>query len=118
VNEATTKIGRTRLASVTAVDEPLAALAIDLYGRPRRAMAVRALKILFVTSGNWIAITLIRLIKKEGGGRDAGRAGRFVGGWAARTLRREFGCFVHPCARIGPGLRLPHPNGIVIGAGA
>lgn len=35
----------------------------------------------------------------------------------AYRLRRDFGCFVGFDAEIGPGLRLPHPNGIVIGHG-
>ena len=100
--------------SAPAVD-PLAALAVDLYGRPRGAMWARIFAILFVSSGNWKALVLIRLIQAAEAG---GRTRRAVGAWASRSLRREFGCFVHPKARIGPGLRLPHPNGIVIGAGA
>lgn len=35
----------------------------------------------------------------------------------ALSLRREFASFVSPKAEIGPGLRLPHPTGIVIGEG-
>lgn len=42
-------------------------------------------------------------------------------GWrrAAKAMEhyviRRFGCTLHPNTRIGIGLRLPHPNGIVIG---
>lgn len=93
--------------------DPLAALSSDLYGGAKRATVVRILVILFVTRGNWKALVLIRLIQWS---RLRERA--FIGNWASTTLRREFGCFVQPGATIGPGLRLPHPNGIVIGSGA
>ncbi len=32
-------------------------------------------------------------------------------------LQKDFGVYIHPDAEIGPGLRLPHPVGIVIGQG-
>lgn len=104
------KMDRAR-GDAPAVD-PLAALSVDLYGGKKRATIPRILVILFVTRGNWKALVLIRLIQLF---HRRGRS--FLGGWAATTLRREFGCFVHPGAEIGPGLRLPHPNGIVIGSG-
>ncbi|MGJ3628291.1 hypothetical protein AB5I41_17455 [Sphingomonas sp. MMS24-JH45] len=34
----------------------------------------------------------------------------------ARTLRQEFGCHIAPSVRIGAGLQLPHPQGIVLGS--
>jgi serine O-acetyltransferase len=34
-----------------------------------------------------------------------------------RSAYRFTGAEIHPSARIGPGLRLAHPNGVVIGAG-
>ena len=37
--------------------------------------------------------------------------------WANGMIERRFGCYVHLKARIGPGLKLPHPIGIVIGEG-
>lgn len=98
------------IAKPDAAHDPIAALAVDLYGRPRPLMWARILRILFVTAGNWKALVLIRLFQ-----RARGRG--LLGWWAGRSLRREFGCFVHPSARIGPGLRLPHPNGVVIGSG-
>lgn len=45
--------------------------------------------------------------------RDRPRAARFC----ARTVERRFQCYVSLDASIGPGLHLPHPTGIVIGAG-
>jgi serine O-acetyltransferase len=34
-----------------------------------------------------------------------------------RYSRKYSGAEIHPESRIGPGLELPHPNGVVIGAG-
>jgi len=34
-----------------------------------------------------------------------------------RCSRKYSGAEIHPESRIGPGLELPHPNGVVIGAG-
>lgn len=90
---------------------PIDALMIDLYKRPRSLPWLRILMIL-VSSGNWKAVTLIRL------SQHFHRQGRVrLRHWATRALRREFGCYVQPTAEIGPGLSLPHPNGIVIGNG-
>lgn len=90
---------------------PIDALMIDLFGGPRSYPWLRIAKIL-AQSGNWKAVALIRL-----GQYFHGRRWRWAFRWTARTLRREFGCFVQPTAVIGPGLKLPHPNGIVIGSG-
>ncbi|SEN60520.1 serine O-acetyltransferase [Sphingomonas gellani] len=89
---------------------PIDALMIDLYQRPRSHPWLRIVAIL-IGSGNWKAVTLIRLAQyfHLRGWKRAGR-------WSGAKLRREFGCFVQPTASIGPGLKLPHPNGIVIGS--
>ena len=70
------------------------------------------LRILLVSQGNGRAMLLIRLalMLRRRGHR---RLGRIV----SARLRRDFGCFVQGSAEIGAGLRLPHPNGIVIGSG-
>jgi serine O-acetyltransferase len=34
-----------------------------------------------------------------------------------RRLERDYGVFINPKSQIGEGLRLPHPNGIIIGEG-
>lgn len=93
--------------------DPMTALSVGLYGGTKRVGLLRILFILFVRRGNWKALVLIRLIELF-----HMRAHLRLCRWATGTLRREFGCFVQPGARIGPGLRLPHPNGIVIGQGA
>ncbi|MEH3106978.1 MAG: serine acetyltransferase [Sphingomonas fennica] len=87
-------------------------LVIDLASGSMRAPLLRALSALFVHRGNWTMLVLIRLAQAAHASRN-----RFLGRYAARRLRCEFGSFVQPAAAIGPGLRLPHPNGIVIGGG-
>lgn len=87
-------------------------LAADLKGFTPSFLWLRIFVTLYVRQGNWGAIMLIRLIEHF----HTGRSQRGVR-WATTALRRKFGCFVQPGARIGPGLRLPHPNGIVIGSG-
>lgn len=66
----------------------------------------------FLGGGNHKAIVCIRLGQVFHRGNRK-RLARFM----ATTLRREFGIMVSPKAEIGPGLRLPHPTGIVIGDG-
>jgi len=44
-----------------------------------------------------------------------GRAGRILALFIERRMIAHFACHVSARARIGPGLRLPHPVGIVIG---
>lgn len=91
---------------------PLAALMIDLYGRPMPYPWLRTALVL-ARGGQWRACAYIRLAQHF---RAVGW--ERISRWATRRLRREFGCFFQPGARIGPGLRLPHPQGIVIGSGA
>lgn len=43
---------------------------------------------------------------------------RFLARWCGTVIERRYGCYLSPSAQIGPGLALPHPNGIVIGEGA
>lgn len=52
------------------------------------------------------------------GHRRGGRLGRLVAMTAWRAIVGGYGCYFAPSARIGRGLRLPHPIGIVIGEGA
>lgn len=92
---------------------PLEALAIDLDGAPsRRIGPVRLLRLLLWGAETRRALTLIRLVQ-HCHLRGWPRAKR----WAERRLRRDFGCFVQGGAVIGPGLKLPHPTGIVLGSG-
>lgn len=92
---------------------PLAALSIDIFGRRRRIGFLHLLVILFWWRGTPRALALIRL------GQHFHLTGwRLLRRWLEEALRRDYGCFVQPGAVIGPGLRLPHPMGIVIGRGA
>lgn len=43
--------------------------------------------------------------------------GRLMARVLWRSVIRQFGCYFSLSATIGPGLRLPHPTGIVIGEG-
>lgn len=90
----------------------LEALAIDLYGARRRHMVLRCLMLLLVRNDSRRALVLIRLMQHF----HVRKRPRLARMFSAR-LRRDFGCYVQASAIIGPGLRLPHPNGIVIGAG-
>lgn len=78
----------------------------------RRFLWPRIAFMLLIRRTNWGAYILIRLIAHF---HARGQRRRLQ--WATTMLRRDFGCFVQPTAQIGPGLRLPHPNGIVIGSG-
>lgn len=92
--------------------DPLTALRAELRLAPHRSIWPRLLVLLFIKRGNWGAIALIRLAQLF-----RVRGSRLLAQLATNRLRRDFGCFVHPGAQIGAGLRLPHPNGVVIGSG-
>lgn len=47
-----------------------------------------------------------------------GRAGRALARLVERHMVTGFGCHISAAARIGPGVRFPHPVAIVIGEGA
>jgi serine O-acetyltransferase len=46
-----------------------------------------------------------------------GVVGRIVASFLSWTIRHAYGCSIAPTARLGGGLILPHPVGIVIGPG-
>lgn len=48
----------------------------------------------------------------------AGRLRRFAALLAWLSNTRAYGCYISPSARIGAGLVLPHPVGVVIGEGS
>lgn len=90
---------------------PLTALAMEVSQGARLSLR-RLVVLLFTPDRERRALTLIRCIQ------HADRAGwRRIAKSLNRRLQRQFGCYVQPSARIGPGLRIPHPQGIVIGAG-
>lgn len=92
------------------MDAPLATLMIDIYRRPRPHAALRVAAVL-LRNGQSRSIVLIRFMQYF-----HARGWHRAAGFLAQRLRREFGCYVAPSAVIGPGLRLPHPQGIVIGS--
>jgi len=46
-----------------------------------------------------------------------GKAGRLLSRLVWRSTVRNYGCYIAPTARLGAGLCLPHPVGVVIGEG-
>lgn len=68
----------------------------------------------FLNPGFAVA-TLYRIMRW--GQLRGGAPGRLVAIVAWRRIVKGYGCYIDPTAAIGPGLRLPHPIGIVIGAG-
>lgn len=68
--------------------------------------------LLFVWQDNRTAVAYIRLSQYF-----HARKFRLLSRWMMIRLRRDFGCMVSLKAHIGAGLKMPHPNGIVIGEG-
>ena len=88
-------------------------LEADLFkGRRVPAFPLRLLFLLGFASGQRGCIAWLRFAQfcKRHGLRRLAR-------WSAANIERRFGCYLHLNAQIGPGLRLPHPVGIVIGEG-
>jgi serine O-acetyltransferase len=90
------------------------AIARDLFANDRsrgRWATIRG----FVLCPGFSVATRYRWARKW---RHAGRLKRFLGllVWLSNT--RAFGCYISPDARIGAGLVLPHPVGVVIGEGS
>lgn len=88
-------------------------LAVELFGGRPRFFWLKLIRIIYVSGRNVAALVLIRLIRHF---HYTGQSR--LGRMASARLRDRFGCFVHPEASIGPGLILPHPNGIIIGKNA
>ncbi|PXA94655.1 hypothetical protein DMC47_20425 [Nostoc sp. 3335mG] len=90
---------------------PLAALAIEI-AHGRRLSFLRILWLLFVVEGRPRVLSLIRCSQHA-----HLRSHRRLAKWLTRRLQRQYGCYIQPDSHIGPGLQLPHPQGIVIGSG-
>jgi serine O-acetyltransferase len=88
-------------------------LEADLYGGQRaRAFPLRVLWLLLFGRGQRGCIAWLRFAHfcmRTGFG--------VLARWARHVIERRYGCYLHLDARIGPGLKLPHPVGIVIGEG-
>ena len=88
-------------------------LEADLYrGRLRGGFPLRVAGLLLFGRGQRGCIAWLRFAQFC----DRNRLG-FAAQWANATIERRFGCYIHRKARIGSGLKLPHPVGIVIGEG-
>ena len=77
----------------------------EIYGGVKRSLAGKIYTRYFLASTN--AVYLIR--KMQFSKNPLCRA------YSRRTLERRYGIFVGSGSLIGLGLKLPHPNGIVIG---
>jgi serine O-acetyltransferase len=88
-------------------------LETDLYrGCHRSAFSMRVAALLLFGRGQRGCIAWLRFAHFC----DRNRLG-FAARWAIATVERRFGCYIHRKARLGAGLKLPHPVGIVIGEG-
>lgn len=90
------------------------ATARDLYANDRasgRWATIRG----FVLCPGFSVATRYRWARKW---RHAGRLKRLLGRLVWLSNTRTFGCYLSPEARIGAGLILPHPVGVVIGEGS
>lgn len=68
----------------------------------------------WVLNAGFVVVTLSRLAIKW---RHHKGIKRLISRLAQRHVVRGFGCYISPLAKIGKGLGLPHPVGIVIGDG-
>jgi serine O-acetyltransferase len=85
----------------------------DLYrGRRVSAFPLRVVALLLFGRGQRGCIAWLRFAQFC----DRNRV-RLASRWASAAIERRYGCYIHLGARIGPGLKLPHPVGIVIGEG-
>ncbi len=85
---------------------------IEVLGDKPKASYTRNAYILLFGSANTRCILFYRLAKYL---YDKGH--RLSGKLFFRKLERDYGVYIHPRASIGLGIKLPHPTGIVIGAG-
>lgn len=85
----------------------------DLFANASRTGIKGAVIGWFLNPGFAVA-TLYRVMRW--GRLRGGAIGRLVAMLAWRRIVTGYGCYIDPTAVIGPGLRLPHPTGIVIGA--
>lgn len=88
-------------------------LEADLYrGRRAPAFWLRLVALVLFGRGQRGCIALLRLAQAF----DRHRL-RFFAQWCAAQIERRYGCYIHLHAKLGPGLKLPHPTGIVVGEG-
>lgn len=85
----------------------------DLYANASRRGVKGALIGWFLNPG-FAVVTLYRVMRHAY--LRGGPFWRLVEKLVWRRIVFGYGCYIDPSATIGPGLRLPHPVGIVIGA--
>lgn len=85
----------------------------DLAAHSLRRGFVGAVTAWFAAPG-FRAVTLFRISQSC---RRYGILGKATSVIVWRHLTRSTACYLSPNARIGPGLRLPHPAAIVVGEG-
>ena len=61
-------------------------------------------------------IKIYRIYKKAN--KWINRKNKYIANYYSNKIYKKYGCIISPNANIGKGLMLPHPIGIVIGAGA
>ncbi|MBR1133808.1 serine O-acetyltransferase [Bradyrhizobium iriomotense] len=86
----------------------------DLERNAARSGLTGAL-IAYVTSPGFALVSRARLASWL---NVRGKGGRLLSRLVWRSTVRNYGCYVAPAARLGAGLCLPHPVGIVIGEGS
>jgi serine O-acetyltransferase len=86
----------------------------ELRGGPRLTRIRRTLAIILGSSG--FHVTLLYRLGYTLRSRF-GLPGRFASSFISWTIRHAYACSIAPTARLGGGLILPHPIGIVIGPG-
>ena len=85
----------------------------DLFaGRRMSVFPLRLLKVLLLGHGQRGCIAWLRIAQA-----CDRHSPRWLAHWIAAMIERRYGCYIHLSALIGPGLKLPHPIGIVIGEG-
>lgn len=57
----------------------------------------------------------VYLIRKSQYNYHKGKIGKIISKIYVNKLVKLYGIFIHPEVKIGAGLKLPHPNGIIIG---
>lgn len=83
-----------------------------MYGANASSKVAR--NVVVLTTLGFYVVLLYRLASKL---QRLGGVGKFLARLVALLMNVASGCYISPKAKIGPGLYLPHPVGIVIGDG-
>lgn len=84
----------------------------DLHANSRSKGVLKGCIAFFLNPG-FMALVIYRLSSRF---QNMGGAGRLLAIFFWRLNVSMTGCYFHPGSLIGPGLCLPHPTGIVVGA--